>query len=132
MSTAQYKNIPNLQVADYVCRNDGNACALLSGTLLVFELDASLVKPDPLARLTYYLRVSGMSTVFIIAWGYDARGNYKPGYYNIVQLVTGVGTHYNMLSIPLPPNVAEGDTWYLAVHMGPWNKPLLKAVLETL
>lgn len=132
MSAPPYKNRPNLAVTDYVCREDGRACALLSGSLLIFELDGSLVRSDQLTRLSTYFRILGVSAVYVIAWGYDSAGNYKPGYYNAINLAWGVGNQIHMTNIPPPSNVATGDTWYFAIHLGPFNKPLLKAVLETL
>ena len=132
MSTTPYKNIPQLAVTDYICRNDGRACALLSGTVLVFELDASLVRTASLTVLSNYLRILGVSAVYVIAWGYDAQGNYKPGYYNAIMLTWGVGNQIHTSNISVPSGVAAGDTWYFAMHMAPFNKSLLKAVLETL
>lgn len=132
MSTASYKNIPQLSVTDYVCRNDGRACALLSGNVLIFEMDASLVSTSRLDKLSRYLRTLGMTAAYIIAWGYDSLGNYKDGYHRSLMLTTSIGAHTELASIPMPTGVAPGDTWYFAVHMGPFNKSLLKVVLETL
>ena len=132
MSTAPYKNIPQLSVADYICRNDGRACALLSGNVLVFELNGDLVSDSRLTALSRYLRVLGMSTAYVIAWGYDYLGNYKEGYHSVVHLAVTIGAQAELTSLPVPPGVAPGDTWYFAVHMAPFNKPLLKVVLETL
>lgn len=132
MSAQPYKNIPNLQVADYVCREDGKACALLVGNMVVFELDASMVKGDPLFKLATYLRVMGANSVFTVAWGYDSAGKYKPGYFKVTQLSISVNAHVQTANIDMPPNVAQGDTWYLAIYPGPFNKQLLKAVLEAL
>lgn len=132
MSTTPYKNRAQLAITDYICRNDGKACALLSGSVLVFEMDGSLVTSGALARLSSYLRVSGMSTAYVIAWGYDNLGNYKPGYHSAVQLAVTVGSQTDLNSIPLPSNVATTDVWYFAINLGPFNKQLLKVVLETL
>lgn len=132
MSTPPYKNVPGLTVADYVCRNDGRACALLSGNVLVFELDAELVAGGALGALSRYLRAAGMTVGYVIAWGYDAQGNYKPGYKGVIQLAVTAGAQTEIFDIPQPINAAAGDTWYFAVHMAPFNKPLLKVFLETL
>lgn len=132
MSAQPYKNIPNLQVADYACRDDGRACALLVGNMLVFELDAGLVEGGTLSKLSTYLRVMGANSVFVIAWGYDSAGRYKPGYHSAVQLSWGVNAQVQTGSIDAPSGVSQGDTWYFAVYPGPFNKQLLKAVLEAL
>lgn len=132
MSSTPYKNIPNLAVADYVCRNDGRACALLSGTVLVFELQDALVTAETMSKLSRYLRVAGMSAAHVAAWGYDSQGAYKPGYHNVVQLSAAAGSQVDSTDLPVPPGVAPGDTWYFAVHMAPFNRHLLKVFLETL
>ena len=132
MSDFPYQNIPGLQITDMVCRNDGKACAILSGNVLVFELDASLLKNDTLHKLTSYLRVLGINTTFVIVWGYDSQGNYKPGYYAVLPLTYGVGANFEQTGINPPDNVAQGDIWYFAVYPAAFNKHLLKVVLETL